>query len=78
MSALCGIYFNWNFFQCTFWLASVVIFTHAMPIPDSQVDIEIDDYEDLLAVENQIEENFVAIAPPPKGFPGEFIYDFLS
>ena len=55
-----------------------MIFTHAMPIPDSQVDIEIDDYEDLLAVENQIEENFVAIAPPPKGFPGEFIYDFLS
>ena len=49
-----------------------------MPIPDSQVDIEIDDYEDLLAVENQIEENFVAIAPPPKGFPGEFVYDFLS
>ena len=53
-----------------------MIFTHAMPIPDSQVDIEIDDYEDLLAVENQIEENFVAIAPPPKGFPGEFFYDF--
>ena len=55
-----------------------MIFTHAMPIPDSQVDIEIDDYEDLLAVENQIEENFVAIAPPPEGFPGEFFMKKLN
>lgn len=64
--------------KCTFWLASIVIFTHAMPIPDSQVDIEIDDYEDLLAVENQIEENFVAIAPPPEGFPGERLVSIAS
>jgi len=42
-----------------------------MPIPDSQVDMEIDDYDDLLAVENQIDKAIVAIAPPPKGFGGE-------
>jgi len=53
------------------WLASIAVLTHAMPIPDSQVTFELDDYDDLLAVENQIDKSVVAIAPPPEGFPGE-------
>jgi len=53
------------------WLASFAIFTHAMPIPESQVEFEVDDYDDLLAVENQIDKSIIAIAPPPKGFGGE-------
>lgn len=55
---------------------TVAVFSQAMPIPEaeSQVDSEfeeLEDYDDLLAVENQIDRALVAIAPPPKGFPGE-------
>ena len=57
-------------------LATVAVFSHAIPLPeaDSQVNVELEeleDYDDLLAVENQIDRALVAIAPPPKGFPGE-------
>ena len=40
-------------------------------VPVSQVDQIIHDYDDLLAVESQIDKAPVAIRPPPKDFPGE-------
>ena len=43
--------------------------TNAVPV--SQVDQIIHDYEDLLAVESQIDKAPIAIQPPPKDFPGE-------
>ena len=51
-----------------------------MPVPDTKVNfdaetIDLDDYDDLLAVENQIDKALVAIAPPPEGFPGKFLWD---
>ena len=50
-----------------------------MPVPDTQVNfdaetIDLEDYDDLLAVENQIDKALVAIAPPPEGFPGKFLW----
>ena len=51
-----------------------------MPVPDTQVNfdaetIDLEDYDDLLAVENQIDKALVAIAPPPERFPGKFLWD---
>ena len=51
-----------------------------MPVPDTQVNfdaetIDLDDYDDLLAVENQIDKALVANAQPPEGFPGKFLWD---
>jgi len=43
----------------------------AHPVPEGQVDHELDELEDLLAVENQIDKSVVAIAPPPPDFLGE-------
>ena len=39
--------------------------------PHGQVDHELDELEDLLAVENQIDKSVVAIAPAPPDFLGE-------
>lgn len=57
-------------------LATVTVLAQSMPVPDTQVNfdaetIDLEDYDDLLAVENQIDKALVAIAPPPEGFPGE-------
>ena len=54
-------------------LLSILGFSRAIPFPESQVDheIELEDLEDLLAVENQLDKAIVAIQPAPKGFPGE-------
>ena len=53
-----------------------------MPVPDTQVNfdaetIDLEDYDDLLAVENQIDKAIVAIAPPPEGFPGKLFWDTI-
>ena len=53
-----------------------------MPVPDTQVNfdaetIDLEDYDDLLAVENQIDKALVAIAPPPEGFPGKLFWDSM-
>lgn len=56
---------------CITLLSLIGCLTLALPLPDSQVNQEIDDLEDLLAVENQIDEGLIAIAPAPVGFPGE-------
>ena len=63
-------------------LATVTVFTQSMPVPDTQVNfdaetIDLEDYDDLLAVENQIDKALVAIAPPPEGFPGKLLWDII-
>ena len=45
--------------------------TLATAHPHGQVDHELDELEDLLAVENQIDKSVVAIAPAPPDFLGE-------
>ena len=47
-------------------------------IPVSQVDQIIHDYDDLLAVESQIDKAPIAIKPPPKDFPGERLVAIAS
>ena len=52
-----------------------------MPVPESQVDHELDDLEDLIAVENQIDKSIIAIEPPPKGkvvFACNFVFVILT
>jgi hypothetical protein len=50
--------------------------SNALPVPEGQVNQEIFDLEDLIAIESEIVENrvnpgLVAIAAPPPGFLGE-------
>lgn len=60
-------------FQSLVICLTIATISRAVPVPEGQVDheIELEDLEDLLAVENQIDKSIIAIAPPPKDFPGE-------
>ena len=64
-------------------MVTASVLTQSMPVPETQVNIdtetiELEDYDDLLAVENQIDKALVAIAPPPEGFLGNRKFlDFL-
>ena len=52
--------FKFQFFQI-FSILCLVALIQSSPVPDSQVDHELDELDDLLAVENQIEEAIIAI-----------------